>query len=406
MSATERLYYADSHLTEFTATVTGLTDKVSGWTGVVLDRTAFYPTGGGQPSDTGRLDGAAVIECLDQGDAGVVHLIRGAAPQVGTTVTGRVDWVRRLDHIQQHTGQHILSQAFVQLFQAPTKGFRVLEHWCEIDVELADPSDVRIERAVALANEIVWADRPLTIRNVTSDEAAALPLRKESAREGELRLIEIEGFDLTPCGGTHAQRTGEVGLIAIRHWSRAKGMTRIEFVAGNRALRDYDLANESARAAAAHFSVGRDDIPQAVERVIAENKELQRRLRTVEENAARFEAVDLASRATAGPGSSRIVTALLADRSVDSLKILAHALAAEPGMIVLLGSEDDDGARIVFARSVDLATDMSALLREAATQLGGRGGGRPDFAQGGGPNRDLLETVLNTVRSAVESSNE
>jgi alanyl-tRNA synthetase len=181
-------------------------------------------------------------------------------------------------------------------------------------------------------------------------------------------------------------------------------MTRIEFVAGNRALRDYDLANESARQAAAHFSIGRDDIPQAVERVIAENKELQRRLRTAEESVARFEAVELAGRATAGPGTSRIVTASFTDRTVDSLKALAHAITAEPGMIVFLGSEDEEGARIVFARSADLANDMNVLLREAATQLGGRGGGRPDFAQGGGPNRKLLETVLDTARSAIESA--
>lgn len=404
MAGTERLYYQDSHLIDFTATVTGLTEKVSGWTGVTLNRTAFYPTGGGQPSDTGTLEGATVVECLDQGNDGVVHLIRGAVPEVGASVTGRVDWERRLDHIQQHTGQHILSQAFVQLFQAPTKGFRVLEHWCEIDVELADPSDARIERAVLLANAVVWDNRPMTIRNVTSEEAAALPLRKESAREGELRLIEIDGFDLTPCGGTHAQRTGEVGLIAVRHWSRAKGMTRIEFVAGKRALRDYELANESARQAAAHFSVGRDDIPVAVERVIAENKELQRQVRTLAETAAKFEAGELIAGAATISNGKRIVLCTFTDRTVDNLKTLAHTIAAQPGNIALLGMTDAEGARIVFARSADLTDDMNSLLREACTQLGGRGGGRPDFAQGGGPDVAVLDAALDGARSAIEAA--
>jgi alanyl-tRNA synthetase len=401
MTATERLYYADSHLLEFTARVTSVTERVSGWTGVMLDRTAFYPTGGGQPSDTGILGEATVVECLDQGDEGVIHLIRGAAPEVGSTVTGHVDADRRLDHIQQHTGQHILSQAFVQLFKAPTNGFRMLDQWCEIDVELSEPDDVKIERAVALANRIVWENRPVAIRNVSADEAAELSLRKESTREGELRLIEIADFDLTPCGGTHAKRTGEVGVIAVRHWSRAKGMARIEFVAGMRALRDYNLANTSARAAAAHFSIGRDDVPQAVERVIAENKDLQRRLHHAEQLAAAGEAVELVKSAFENESGAKVVCRAFSDRDVDALKSLAHSIIVEPGLVALLGSSGPDGARIVFARSSDLTADMNSLLREACLGLGGRGGGRPDFAQGGGPNRDALAEVLEQARRQI-----
>src|SRR5918998_1969515 len=145
MPLTERLYYSDSHLIEFEARVVDLTDRVSGWTAVVLNRTAFYPTGGGQPSDTGTLNGARVVECIDDGDNGVLHVVQGAAPALDAVVAGRVDWSRRLDHMQQHTGQHILSQAFIQLFNAPTKSFRVLETVCQIDIELADPTTEVIE---------------------------------------------------------------------------------------------------------------------------------------------------------------------------------------------------------------------------------------------------------------------
>src|SRR5882762_5796731 len=194
MPPTDRLYYSDSHLIEFEALVTDRTDRVSGWTAVTLDRTAFYPTGGGQPSDTGTLDGNRVLECIDTQENGVLHVIQGRAPEKGATVKGRIDWARRLDHIQQHTGQHILSQAFVTLFNAPTRGFRVMDESCEIDVELTNPTTEIIERAVELANNVIWEDRPVTIRNVTAAEAAALPLRKDPAREGELRLIEVEGF--------------------------------------------------------------------------------------------------------------------------------------------------------------------------------------------------------------------
>src|SRR5688572_12007148 len=178
MPVTERLYYSDSHLIEFEARVVDVTERVSGWTAIVLDRTAFYPTGGGQPSDTGTLNGARVVECIDDGDRGVLHVIQGYAPVRDAIVSGRVDWARRLDHMQQHTGQHILSQAFVQLFNAPTKSFRVLETVCEIDIELDDPTAEIIERAVELANNVVWEDRTIMIHNVSSEEAAEMPLRK------------------------------------------------------------------------------------------------------------------------------------------------------------------------------------------------------------------------------------
>ncbi len=293
MPGTERLYYNDSHLIEFDARVIDTSESVSGWTAVTLDQTAFYPTGGGQPSDTGTLNGTRVVECIDDDKNGVLHVIQGRAPEIGSTVRGRVDWSRRLDHMQQHTGQHILSQALVTLFNAPTRSFRVLEESCEIDVDLSNPTTEVIERAVELANNVIWEDRAITIKTVTSDEAAKLPLRKEPSREGELRVIEIDGFDLTPCGGTHAYRTGEVGMIAVRHWERAKGLTRIEFVAGMRALADYRRANKTARAVAALYSSARDDAAKLTSRVLEENKELHRRVRALEEIAARVEAEEL-----------------------------------------------------------------------------------------------------------------
>src|SRR5215470_14847062 len=181
MPVTERLYYTDSHLIEFDARVVDVTERVSGWSAIVLDRTAFYPTGGGQPSDTGTLNGARVVECIDDGENGVLHVVQGTAPAIGTEVHGRIDWARRLDHMQQHTGQHILSQAFVNLFNAATRSFRVLDQSCEIDVDLNNPTDEIIERAVELANNVIWEDRHITIRNVTSEEAASLPLRKDPA---------------------------------------------------------------------------------------------------------------------------------------------------------------------------------------------------------------------------------
>jgi alanyl-tRNA synthetase len=394
MPATERLYYHDSHLIEFEARVVEISERVSGWTAVTLDRTAFYPTGGGQPSDTGTLNGLRVVECIDDEDNGVLHVIQGRPPEIGTAVKGRVDWLRRLDHIQQHTGQHILSQAFVTLFNAPTKGFRVLNDCCEIDVELANPSNEVIERGVELANNVIWEDRLITIQNVTSQEAANLPLRKEPSRDGDLRLIEIEGFDLTPCGGTHANRTGEVGMIAVRHWERAKGLTRIEFAAGMRALADYRRANRTAREVASLFSSGRDDAASLASRMLEENKELHRRVRALEEIAARVEAEELLAKASPNEMGLRVVIDVLDDRDAESLKHLAQALIAHPNTVALLGSKDKEAARLVFARSADAPGDMNALMKEACALLDGRGGGKPDLAQGGGKKVNKISEAL------------
>jgi len=291
--------------------------------------------------------------------------------------------------MQQHTGQHILSQALITLFNAPTRSFRVLEASCQIDVELSNPTTEVIERAVELANNVIWEDRAITIRNVTSGEAAELPLRKEPARDGDLRLIEIEGFDLTPCGGTHAYRTGEVGMIAVRSWERAKGLTRIEFVAGVRALADYRKANKSAREVAALFSTGRDDAPQLAAQMVEEHKELNRRIRALEELAAEAEAQRLLA-----TGSNGVVTHTFDGRDAESLKKLAQALVAHPRTIALLASRDKDTARLVFARSVDAVGDMNALMREACAMLDGRGGGKPEMAQGGGKKVDKLADAL------------
>ncbi len=441
MSGTERLYYHDSRLLEFDATVVGVSERDDGQIAVELDRTAFYPTGGGQPTDTGTLGEARVVDCIDAESDGVLHLILGSVPKIGDKIHGKIDGLRRLDHLQQHTGQHLLSAAFVKLFDAPTHSFRVLEHECEIDVALNNPTDARIEQAVDLANQIIWENRPMTVRQVTSDEAARLPLRKEPSREGELRVIEIADFDLTPCGGTHAKSTGEVGVIAVRSWERAKGLTRIQFMAGVRVLADYRKANRTARGVAAMFSAGREDSGALVSKLVEESKKLRHRVSELEEVACRVEAEELLRYRTARgsdqvdrgavadssrglsaqrdtPGSDRknpsdpevvtpsslsaprIIAKIFDDRDADSLKHLALALIAHSNTIALLGSRDGETARLVFARSSDADGDMNSLMREACSIIGGRGGGRPDMAQGGGKNIEKLAEAIERASSS------
>lgn len=408
MSATERLYYTDSHLTEFEARVTGVAEygdvgasPMS--TAVILDRTAFFPTGGGQPSDTGTLNETRVVECINEDDR-VLHIIEGPPLEVGARIVGRVDWPRRLDHLQQHTGQHLLSQAFVQLFKAETRSFRMTEKVAEIDVALEDASDEHIGQAVELANNVIWEDRPISIRQVTQEEAASLPLRMDSAREGELRIIEIEGFDLCPCGGTHAMRTGEVGIICVRSWERAKGLVRIEFVAGGRVLKDYTSANRTARQVASLFSAGRDEAAASVSRLLEENKQLLRQVRALEEATARLDAEDLLKQPRDVAGGAQLISHIFYGRSPDSLKKIALAIIAHPRMVVLLGSRDAQEARLVFARSADAPGDMNALMREACQLLDGRGGGKPDMAQGSGRDASKLAEALDAAAERIVNS--
>ncbi len=397
---TQRLYYSDAHLVEFEARVVAVSTTADGRAAVALDRTAFYPTGGGQPYDTGTLGAARVVECLDEEDGRVLHVCEGELPAEGALVKGCVDWPRRLDHIQQHTGQHILSQSFVDLYGAQTRSFRMTDDMCEIDVELEDPSDERVERAVQRANEIIWNDRAVRVHLVTPEEAGRMPLRKDSAREGELRVIEIEGFDFSPCGGTHAASTGEVGCIVARQWERTKGFVRVTFAAGARALGDYARANRTARATAALFSVGRDEGTEAAARLQEENRQLQRRLRAAEETAARAEARELYEEAVAssdGTDTPVIIARAFEGLDAESLRRLASALAAHARAVALLGSVEGGAARLVFARSADAPGDMNALMREACQTLGGRGGGRPDLAQGGGQHAERLAGALDAA---------
>jgi alanyl-tRNA synthetase len=393
---TEKLYWRDSHLTAFTARIVD-TGEHAGKPYLVLDRTAFYPTGGGQPSDVGRLGRFRVIEAAIEDDGRILHYL-DAAPCVhtGDEIEGEIDPKHRREIMQQHTGQHILSQAFFRLYGAETRGFRIADGTAEIDIALdANVSEVprAIERAEDLANEIVFEDREIRTYELTPDQAAQLPLRKESFITDCVRVVEIHDFDFSPCGGTHAKRTGEVGLVAVRGWERAKQMIRLRFVCGVRALRDYREANGIVDALSRRLTVGRDEIEASIVRLGDENKALLRRVRDLAALAAKAEADDLL--ATAGETRGRrFVVRIFDDRSLDELKLLAHRLTEQAGVIALLAVRDAASARLVFARSADISADMSGWMREVCTKLDGRGGGKPDFAQGGASRVDLLETEL------------
>lgn len=401
---TTKLYWRDSHLTKFTAQVQE-TFLEGNRQVVILDQTAFYPAGGGQPCDIGVLNSTLVCDVKIQKDGVIYHYLENPAPlSRGDEVIGEIDWPRRQELTQQHTGQHILSQSFFQLFGAETKGFRINANSSEIDLTLDSDSDAltnRIEQAEGLANNIIFADREIQTHVVTPDAAARLPLRKESFVDDCVRVIEIADFDWSACGGTHANRTGEVGLLAIKNWERAKQMIRVEFLCGVRVLRDYRVANKTADLIARRFSVARDSSLDSVSRLIEENKDLKRKLRVLAETSTRYEVEDLRKSARLC-GHIHLIVSIFEDRSYDELKMLAHKLMKLESTIVLFALKEGDIVRLVFARSANIKVEMGRLMHQACQQLGGKGGGTSDFAQGGGAKPELVEDVLGLISGQIE----
>jgi alanyl-tRNA synthetase len=316
---TVKLYWEDGRLTRFAARVTDAWQQ-GAYRIVALDQSAFYPTGGGQPCDTGSINAARVIDVEMADDGRILHRLDSDVTfSVGEEVACEVDWRRRREMTQQHTGQHILSQAFFRLFGAETKGFRITDRTTEIDLTLeAQPDEVEraIARAEELANDVVFDNREIRVHMVTPEEAAVLPLRKESFITDCVRVIEIADYDLSPCGGTHAERTGEVGLIAVRGWERAKKMTRVHFLCGVRALDDYREAGRAVDAIARKFSAGREEAESSVTRLLDENKRLSRRARELAGIAAKVEARELIE-AAEPVGGARIVSRVFEDRDIE-----------------------------------------------------------------------------------------
>jgi alanyl-tRNA synthetase len=405
MRPTEKIYFTDPSVTRFQAKVVSVSPTDEGYR-VALDRTAFYPTGGGQPNDTGTLGAARVVDVTEDEQGIIYHVLKDAeALSEGDAITGVVDQARRLDHMQQHSGQHILSQAFVKACGAETRSFHMGAKTSTIDVELQSPTDVHLRAAEDIANAIIFEDRPMRVHIVSEQEAARLPLRKESAVRGSIRVIEVEDFDWSPCGGTHAERTGQVGLIAIKGYERAKKMTRVEFVCGTRALADYRLANKTAVAVAQLFSAERDSSHELVARAIQENKRLQKRVRELLELAMTAEASQMLAEASS-QGDFKIVKAAFDGRDLEEIRLIASKIVQSEPAVALLGTRDAGAVRLIFARSQSLAQNMGLLLSEACLMLGGRGGGKPDLAQGGGPAIEKLEEAIEIAAEKVMGGNE
>jgi alanyl-tRNA synthetase len=381
---TERLYYTDPYLRRFDATVRRV-DTRDGRTAVFLDRTAFYPTSGGQPFDVGVLGGAPVVDVFDEDDGTVVHVLDATSSNTpalspGARIAGEIDWPRRFDHMQQHTGQHVLSAAFDRCYGVRTMSFHMGAEVSTIDLAREMTTD-ELARAEDAANAIVWEDRPVTMRFVSSEEAAGLPLRKEPVREGTLRLVDVDQWDLSACGGTHVARTGAIGTIAISAWERFKGGQRVQFLCGARALHRFRSTRDWLAAGVRLLSILPDELPAAIERLQSELKDQKRTGAALQSELVKFRAAELAESAEAGTHGRLVLKVVDAD--ANGLKVLASAVTTAPGYVVVLCSASSP-VLVVAARSADVNVSAQQVIANITASFGGRGGGRPELAQAGG----------------------
>ena len=388
MPETKRLYYNDCYLREFEARVIAGESGPRGFR-VVLDQTAFYPESGGQPSDRGTLAGIQLLDVVDEGES-VVHLLESKPEQ--DTVKGLVDWARRFDHMQQHTGQHVLSAAFERTGHYRTVSFHLGAEASSIDLDSDRLGERQLEEAEDLANSVIFEDRPVRISFRPAEEANRLGLRKPTARAGNVRLIEVDDFDLSACGGTHVSRTGAIGLVLVRRFERMKGLTRVEFLCGRRALiaarRDHRILGEAARL----FSGSAADLPALITKQSEELRSGARLRLKQSEKLAELEAGELVRGAPERDGRKRVRIIISPEDLVDA-KVLAHAVASHPTVVALVG-EKGPPAKLYFAQSAGGPCDMGSILKQTVAKVGGKGGGARDFAQGGGLAEEKLEEAL------------
>jgi alanyl-tRNA synthetase len=412
---TDRLYYEDSFQRTFSARVTDIREAsraegVSIWQ-IALDRSAFYPNSGGQPCDTGQLTASsrggamleATVESVEEDEEGMVwHFTRKPLP-AGTEVQGEVDWPRRLDHIQQHSGQHLLSAVFARELNAPTVSFHLGESISTIDLATGPVAHHSLERVESIANELIAEDRPVTVRAVDRAEAEALlaagRLHKLPEREGSIRLIEIADYDLNACGGTHVRSTGQIGGLLLRGIEKVSRGHRVSFVCGLRAVaaarNDFALLNQ----ASALLSVGSDELPGAVERMKHERKLADKERQRLREEVADYHAVRLVVEEQI-KGGLRFVCRSFDDRDAEYVRLLASSLTASvPRTVAVLVSEESWPAKLVLAKSGDINLHCGELLRETLAEYGLRGGGSTEFAQ-----TDVPKEHLEKVREDLEAS--
>jgi alanyl-tRNA synthetase len=400
---TQKLFIEDPYLQTFSSTIVEhiwIDEKPA----VILDRTGFYPTSGGQPHDTGWLNDVAVVDVIEDEHQRIVHLLE--KPIDETSVKGRIDWPRRFDHMQQHTGQHIMSQAFMKICQAETIAFHLGEKSSTIDVSKPNLTLETVAAVENLTNQIIFENREVRAHFVAPNEIDRFPVRKPPTVKADIRVIEIGDFDYSPCGGTHCRHTGEVGIFKVSRFENYKGGSRIHFLCGQRALKDYQHAGKILKKLSETLSSNVSDLPLNVEKLKEDAKRLHLENNNLKKRLLEFEAQTLTTGCEKRE-KIRVLTKIFQDRHPKELQILASKiLASSPNTVILFGAKEAREATLLFACSDNLTYDMGELMQTACPVIEGRGGGRPRLAQGGGARADKIEEALQCAQAALFDGHE
>jgi alanyl-tRNA synthetase len=398
--STKKLFYDNTYLQHFTADVMSIDRQPNGTIAVTLDQTAFYPEGGGQPYDLGELGGNPVIAVYTCGND-IIHIMN-AAPQT-TQVVGAIDWERRFDHMQQHSAQHILSAAFSEILDAETIGFHMGATSSQIDLNLTKLTFNQAIEVEQLANSAIFANKPVHTYVVTANDLSQFSLRKQPVKNFDyLRLVDFEKFDCCPCGGTHVATTGEIGLVKVLSWEHKNNAIRVDFVAGYRALSDYQAKNQAVHEIASRLSAPQQDLVTVVDNSLAKFANLNQQLASAKRELCQ-ETSQRLLRDASTVRDATIIVHTQTSTSPAEVNDLARSLIGKAKTIALLAGVNTERtkAQLVFTRTPDIEVDMNKLLKNALTTLGGNGGGSPQKAQGGSANLGDLASVMLSAQEIV-----
>lgn len=398
---TIRLYYDSPKLCDFSARIIKSHQSDLGYQ-LCLDQTAFYPTSSGQPNDTGRINGIPVSDVWDDEDGNVWHLL-SALPE-SDHVVGQIDWSRRFDHMQQHTGQHILSMVFIDVLCANTIGFQIGREESTIDLDIPSLTPEEIRQVEDLANSIVWGNHPVTIQTISDKDIESIPFRKPPQVKGTIRVIWIGSIDASACGGTHVEATGEIGIIKINGFERYKGNIRATFTCGNRALQDYQRVHNIVQRVSANLSIHMEELPQAIIRIQDDSTKNLHALKHAQKEIMTTIADRLWNETREINGIKRIA-AYFENRQYDEIAIAANRLREYPKTVILLAAPEGEQIRLICTRSKDLIeVDAGKIIKNAVNILNGKGGGQPEMAHGGVPITDhsVIQETMQKVVDFIE----
>jgi len=399
--ATKRIYYDAAFAKEFEAEVLSCTEQQGNeakrWR-VVLDKTALYPASGGQPDDRGRIGEAAVVEIVEEGEE-IAHFVD--RPVRLGPAKAEVDWKRRFDHMQQHTGQHLLSAVLQTRLGLETVSFHLGEEICTIDLRGTEPSAETLVAAEQAANDIIFEDRPVRVQYASREELRGLGVRKEVEREGILRVIEIEGTDLQPCGGTHVARTGQIGMLQLRRCTKIRQDWRLEFLCGERVARAARTDYETRRALAERLKCSMEEVAGAVEKALAERDASLKSARARGERLAEMEAEKIVKETPAGRNGIRVVARVFEGVEASFVVMLVPAIATQEKTVALIARREC--GHVFFGQHPSVEKDMNALMKKVLGEVGGKGGGTKNFARGGLTDPATAQKAVDLARAELGS---